>query len=64
MCSGSLVDVLQSVVGGSEGCLFSYGYAGLGIIAFSASIKKEQKSFIVCRFNKYFAFAKNSFFFL
>ncbi|XP_078344764.1 uncharacterized protein LOC144630301 isoform X3 [Oculina patagonica] len=30
VCSGSLVDVLQSVVGGSEGCLFSYGYAGLG----------------------------------
>ncbi|XP_068751759.1 kinesin-like protein KIF26B isoform X2 [Montipora capricornis] len=30
VCSGSLVDVLQAVVGGSDGCLFSYGYAGLG----------------------------------
>ncbi|XP_015757068.1 PREDICTED: kinesin-like protein KIF26A [Acropora digitifera] len=30
VCSGSLVDVLQAVVGGSEGCLFSYGHAGLG----------------------------------
>jgi len=30
VCSGSLVDVLQSVVSGSEGCLFSYGHAGLG----------------------------------
>ena len=24
------MDVLQTVVGGSDGCLFSYGYAGLG----------------------------------
>ena len=38
VCSGSLVDVLQAVVGGSEGCLFSYGHAGLGKFScFSAS---------------------------
>ena len=24
------MDVLQAVVGGSDGCLFSYGHAGLG----------------------------------
>ena len=36
VCSGSLVDVLQSVVGGSEGCLFSYGHAGLGRCIFHA----------------------------
>ena len=30
VCSGSLVDILQAVVSGTDGCLFSYGYAGLG----------------------------------
>jgi len=40
VCSGSLVDVLQSVVSGSEGCLFSYGHAGLGRCIFHAVHKK------------------------
>ena len=30
MCSASIVDVLQTVVSGSDGCVFSYGHAGLG----------------------------------
>ena len=41
VCSGSLVDVLQSVVSGSEGCLFSYGYAGLGRYTFSRRLYKK-----------------------
>ena len=30
MCSTGLVDILQSVVNGSDGCLFCYGHARLG----------------------------------
>ncbi|XP_032222291.2 kinesin-like protein KIF26B isoform X2 [Nematostella vectensis] len=30
VCSGSLVDIIQTVVNGSDGCLFTYGHAGLG----------------------------------
>ena len=42
VCSGSLVDVLQSVVSGSEGCLFSYGHAGLGRCIFHAVRKRTR----------------------
>lgn len=30
VCSGSMVDVLQSVVGGADGCIFSFGHRSLG----------------------------------
>ncbi|XP_031571980.1 uncharacterized protein LOC116306087 [Actinia tenebrosa] len=30
VCSGTLVDILQTVVGGSDACVFTYGHAGLG----------------------------------
>lgn len=30
VCSGTLVDILQTVVGGSDACIFTYGHAGLG----------------------------------
>ena len=30
LCSQSLVDIIQSVVNGSDGCLFCYGHARLG----------------------------------
>ena len=33
MCSTGLVDILQSVVNGSDGCLFCYGHARLGKIS-------------------------------
>lgn len=30
VCSGTLVDILQTVVGGSDACVFTYGHSGLG----------------------------------
>ena len=30
ICSMSLVEIIQAVVGGSDGCLFCYGHARLG----------------------------------
>src|SRR6218665_2598415 len=30
ICSTSLVDILQAVVGGADGCLFCYGHARIG----------------------------------
>lgn len=30
VCSGTVADVLQSVVGGADGCIFSFGHASLG----------------------------------
>ncbi|XP_023561426.1 kinesin-like protein KIF26A isoform X2 [Octodon degus] len=30
VCSGSMADVLQSVVGGADGCIFSFGHRNLG----------------------------------
>ncbi|XP_046859085.1 kinesin-like protein KIN-14E isoform X3 [Xenia sp. Carnegie-2017] len=30
LCGTALVDVLQSVVNGSDGCIFAYGHSGLG----------------------------------
>ncbi|ESO85460.1 hypothetical protein LOTGIDRAFT_107821 [Lottia gigantea] len=30
VCSGSLSEILQSVIGGADGCLFSYGHSKLG----------------------------------
>ena len=30
LCSQSLVDIVQAVVGGADGCLFCYGHARLG----------------------------------
>ena len=30
------MDVLQAVVGGSDGCLFSYGHAGLGTLIYES----------------------------
>ncbi|KAK3749849.1 hypothetical protein QZH41_015512, partial [Actinostola sp. cb2023] len=30
VCSGTLVDILQTVVGGCDACVFTYGHVGLG----------------------------------
>ncbi|ELT94659.1 hypothetical protein CAPTEDRAFT_127686, partial [Capitella teleta] len=30
MCASSVVEILQAVVGGADGCLFCYGHAGVG----------------------------------
>ena len=30
LCATSLVEIVQVVVGGADGCLFSYGHARLG----------------------------------
>lgn len=30
VCSGTVADVLQSVVGGADGCIFSFGHMSLG----------------------------------
>ena len=49
VCSGSLVDVLQAVVGGSEGCLFSYGHAGLGRYAFNVINTQENDELLAFR---------------
>ena len=40
------MDVLQAVVGGSDGCLFSYGHAGLGTLIHEsfATFKSERET--------------------
>lgn len=55
VCSGSLVDVLQSVVSGSEGCLFSYGHAGLGRCIFHAV--RTRKRLVSCNSYKLIFFS-------
>ena len=30
MCSGSVAEVIQSVVNGADGCIFCFGHANLG----------------------------------
>jgi hypothetical protein len=30
VCSGTVADVLQCVVGGADGCIFSFGHTSLG----------------------------------
>ena len=40
VCSSGLSDILQSVVNGSDGCLFCYGHARLGELMTSHPMRK------------------------
>ena len=43
MCATSLVEIVQAVVGGSDGCLFCFGHARVGELTFI--LGSEQTTF-------------------
>ena len=38
MCSGSLTEIIQGVVAGADGCVFTYGYSKLGMLVLPSLI--------------------------
>ena len=60
------MDVLQAVVGGSDGCLFSYGHAGLGTLiheSFTTSKARGKLNSVNVRkdfWDRYYGYGKKS----
>lgn len=44
ICSSSLTEIIQGVVNGADGCLFSYGYSRQGLCALQRTFSTELRS--------------------
>ncbi|XP_023378120.1 kinesin-like protein KIF26A [Pteropus vampyrus] len=44
VCSGTVADVLQSVVSGADGCIFSFGHTSLGMSPPSPTLRSGRRS--------------------